>query len=264
MPGLYRQLHQHRYLVWQLVRTTILGEYKRSFLGMAWMFILPILAVLVWIVLNGAGVVDPGDTGIPYPAYVLLSTSIWGFFLEMYKSSSTVLLSNGRLLIMKDFPREVLLWEKVLVHLIHFSVPLLLNIAVLLIFGVRFGWLSLLFPLALIPLLLLGLGIGMIISVLRVVTVDICTMVDELMKLLMFVTPIVYAPRIEVGYLSRLIEWNPLTYLVGFPRDLLTQNSFYEPRAYFFCSALAFGVFLLGLFFFRATSKRVLERLMTN
>lgn len=262
--NIIRSLYRYRYLVWQLVRANILGEFKRSFIGLAWMFLLPLLAVLVWIFLNGAGVVNPGETSIPYPAYVLLSTSIWGFFLEMYKSSSTTLMANGRLLIMKDFPREVLLLEKLFVHLIHFGIPLLLNIAVLLFFGVRFGWLSLLFPFALLPLLLLGLGIGMIIAVLRVVTVDICTMVDELMKLLMFLTPIVYAPRIEIGYLSTVVNWNPLTYLVGFPRDLLTNNSFYEPLAYLCCSLFALAVFLLGFAFFRLSSKRVLERLMTN
>lgn len=257
-------LKSYRFLVWQLVRANIIGGYKKSFIGLAWMFILPLLAVLVWIVLNGAGVVDPGDTGIPYPAYVLLSTSIWGFFLEIYKASSNAIVSNGRLMIMKDFPKEVLIMEKVLVHLINFSIPLALNIAVLLFFGVRFGWLSLLFPLSLLPLLLLGLGIGMIVSVLRVVAVDLCTMVDEGMKLLMFLTPIVYAPRIQAGWLSSFVQWNPLTYLIGFSRDLLAQDAFFEPTGYLFCSLLALLVFLLALVFFRATAKRVLERLTNS
>ncbi|MCB0571603.1 MAG: ABC transporter permease [Phaeodactylibacter sp.] len=264
VANVWAGLKGYRYLVWQLVRANIVGGYKKSFIGLAWMFILPILAVLVWIVLNGAGVVDPGDTGIPYPAYVLLSTSIWGFFLEIYKSSSNALSNEGKLLIMKDFPREVLLAEKTLVHLINFSIPMVLNICVLLLFGVRFGWASLLFPLSLLPLLLLGLGIGMIVSVLRVVAVDICTMIDEGMKLLMFLTPIVYAPKIQAGWLSAFVQWNPLTYLIGFSRGLLTGDGFYHPLAYLLCSLGTALFFLAALAFFRATGKRVLERLVNT
>ena len=59
---IYTGLRDYRFLVWQLVRTTLIGSYKKSFIGMAWMFILPILAVAVWVVLHGAGIVDPGDT----------------------------------------------------------------------------------------------------------------------------------------------------------------------------------------------------------
>lgn len=257
-------LWNYRYLAWQLVRVSVVGGYKKSFIGLAWIFILPILAVLVWIVLNGAGVVDPGDTGIPYPAYVLLSTSLWGFFLEIYKSTSNALANEGKLLIMKDFPREVLLAEKTLVHLINFSIPMVLNIGVLLLFGVRFGWAALLFPLSLLPLLLLGLGIGMIVAVLRVVAVDICTMIDEGMKLLMFLTPIVYAPKIQAGWLSGFIQWNPLAYLIGFSRELLASGSFFHPKAYLACTLGAALFFLLALAFFRATGKRVLERLVNT
>ena len=264
VADLWSGLRDYRFLIRQLVRVSIVGGYKKSFIGLAWMFILPLLAVLVWIVLNRAGVVAPGDTGIPYPAYVLLSTSIWGFFLEIYKSSSNVLANEAKLLIMKDFPKEVLLAEKTVVHLINFAIPLVLNICVLLLFGVRFGWASLLFPLSLLPLLLLGLAIGMIVAVLRIVAVDICTMIDEGMKLLMFVTPIVYAPKIEAGWLSGFIQWNPLTYLIGFSRELLSRGTFFEPAGYLACSLVAALFFLFALAFFRATAKRVLERLVNN
>ncbi len=91
------------------------------------------------------------------------------------------------------------------------------------------------FPLTLIPLLLLGLSIGLIISLFRVVAADLGVLADESMRLLMFLTPIVYAPGIQLGWLSEIVKINPLTYLVSFSRDVLINGSFYEPQIYFGC-----------------------------
>ena len=262
VSAVLKGLRTYRYLVWQLVVTSILGSYKKSFIGMAWMFILPILAVFVWILLQGAGIVQPGDTSeVPYPVYVLLSTSIWGFFLEGYRAVSQVMVGSGRLLVMKDFPPEVLVLSKVLEHLVNFLVPLLVNLTVLVAFGISFRTASLLFIPSLLPLLLLGVGFGMLIAIFRVVAVDLATMVDEAMKLVMFITPVVFTRDIGHGWLSRLVELNPLTYLIGFSRDLLTRGKLSEPEQYLFWSGGALIFFLLAAVFFHRTSRRVLERL---
>ncbi len=249
---------------WQLTLVEIVGMYKKSFLGMAWMFILPILAVVIWVVLNGAGVVNPGETDIPYPAYVLLSTSIWGFFLEAYRSTSNVLTQNGRMLIMSEVPFEPLLMQKAVVHLINFIIPFVVNIIVLLAFGVRFSALALLFPISLLPLLLLGMAIGMVIAIFRIIMVDVANLTDEGMKLLMFLTPIVYTPKISSSWLEVIVAYNPLTYLIGFSRDLLTSGSFYMPGWYFVFSGLSLLLFILAFRFLLKSSTIVLERLINN
>lgn len=262
VASVIRGLRTYRYLVWQLVLTSLLGSYKKSFIGMAWMFILPILAVFVWILLQGAGIVQPGDTDtVPYPVYVLLGTSIWGFFLEGYRAVSQVMIGSGRLLVMKDFPPEVLVISKVLEHLINFLVPLLVNIVVLIGFGITFQVEALLFLPSLLPLLLLGVGIGMMISIFRVVAVDLATIVDEAMKLIMFITPVVFTRDIGHGWLSSIVEKNPLTYLIGFSRDLLTRGAFTDTGPYLLWSGVSVLFFLVASVFFHRTSRRVLERL---
>ncbi|MEO1624524.1 MAG: ABC transporter permease [Bacteroidota bacterium] len=255
-------LRSHRFLILQLVRVNILTQFKRSFIGLSWLFIIPIFSVIIWILLNGAGVVEPGDTGIPYPAYVLLSTSIWGFFSEIYKSTSTLISNNGKMLIMTHFPHEVLIAERIIVHLIRFSIPFAINLLVLVYFGVSFSWIALLFPLTLLPLLLIGTTLGLISSLLRVVAVDISNLMDEAIRLLMFLTPIVYAPKIQLGWLSEIVRYNPMTYLIGFSRDVLTQGIFFEWENYAICSLGVLLLFFLSVRIFRAAEPRILERLI--
>jgi lipopolysaccharide transport system permease protein len=147
----FRNVHQYRFFLWQLIRINLLVGFKKSFVGILWLFILPVIAVFVWILLNGAGIIEPGETPIPYPAYVLLSTSIWGFFYEVYGTISKVISNNGKIMIMTKFPHEVLVMERIVVHVIRFVIPLIVNIVAILLFGVKLSWWSLLFPLSLIP-----------------------------------------------------------------------------------------------------------------
>ncbi|MBR9919598.1 MAG: ABC transporter permease [Bacteroidetes bacterium] len=257
-------ISRYRFFLRQLVRINMLVGFKKSFIGLLWLFILPVIAVFVWILLQGAGIVDPGKTDIPYPAYVLLSTSIWGFFIEIYRTVSQVLSGNGKIMIMTKFPHEVLVAEKIIVHLIRFAIPLAVNLVALLLFGIKFSWLSLLFPFTLIPLLLLGVSIGLIVALLRVVAVDISSLIDEFMRFLMYLTPIVYAPRVEIGWLSGIVEYNPLTYLIGFSRDILTTGSFYEPQKYLIWTGISILFFIVVVRFFFRVESRMLERLINN
>ncbi|MCB0704763.1 MAG: ABC transporter permease [Saprospiraceae bacterium] len=261
---LVQNVRQYKFFLKQLIRVNILVGFKKSFIGILWLFILPIIAVLIWGLLHGAGIIAPGETDIPYPAYVLLSTSIWGFFIEIYRSVSKVIASNGKIMIMKKFPHEVLVLELVIVHLILFIIPLIVNVVALLFFGIKFTWLSLLFPLTLIPLLLLGISIGLFVSLLRVVAVDISSVIDEMMRFLMYLTPIVYAPKVSLGWLSDFVEYNPLTYLIGFSREILTTGTIFEPMKYAVCSFFCVVFFLLSLRFFLRAESRLLERLISN
>lgn len=253
-------LKRYAFLVRQLVRVNLRSGVRRSFIGMSWLVILPLFSVAVWVLLNRAGIVDPGNTEIPYPAFVLLSTSIWGFFAELAKSMSRMLENNGRTLTQTPFPAEVLVAENIVVHLIKFSIPFALNIIVLLAFGVRFSVVALLFPLTLLPLLLLGTAVGLIMSILRVVALDLSNLADEGLRVLMFLTPVVYTPKLDMGWASKIVAANPLTYLVSFSRDVLTTGTFFAPRTYLICVGATLLLFFAALRVFWLAQPRVTER----
>lgn len=255
-------IHKFQFFLGQLVRMNILGLYKNSFIGLFWLFIIPIVSIFIWLILNNGGIIEPGDTDIPYPAYVLLSTSIWAFFYDGYRNSSTIINRGASILIMNQIPGELLIAETIIVHVIKFSIPLGINLIALLFFGVKFSLVALLFPLALIPLLLAGISIGLLVAIFRVIATDLSNIADEGMKLLMFLTPVVYSPKINIGWLSEIIAYNPLTYLIGFPRNLLTTGKFYEPQLFLLCSAAVCLLFLFMLRFYLLMSPRVLERLV--
>ena len=260
--GIFKSFRSHSFLLKKLVSVNIINAYKKSFIGLSWLILTPIISVIVWILLNRAGIMNPGETGIPYPAFVLLSTSIWAFFQGSYQVTSQVIVNSGRFLVTAKFPHELLIGEQLIVHSINFVVPFVINIIVLLIYDVQFHTVAILFPVSLIPLLLLGSAIGMVVSLLRVVAVDLSRLADQCMLFLMFITPIVYSPKVELAWLAEIIKYNPLTYLVGFSRDLLITGTFTNINGFIVCSIFSFVSFLVCFRIFMRSEGKLLERLI--
>jgi len=252
---------RYRDLVWQLTRVDLLGQLKRSMLGVAWLFINPIVVVLVWLFLNKAGVFNPGETDIPYPAYVLLSTSLWNFFEGLFENISKSITTAGPMFIQAKFPHEVVVAQKMLVHLINFSIPFALNIGVLLAFGVEFSWGSLLFPLALIPLFLFAASLGLIFSVVEVVAVDIYNGFQRLLHYLIYATPVVYSDKISSPLIQSIIQYNPITYLLGGARDVLLKGTLTDPSSFYIWSGFTVLFFLIVVRVFVAAEQKVIERI---
>lgn len=264
LKGLITAFTRHRFLISQLIKVNLLGDFKKSFIGATWLFILPLLSVVTWALLHNAGVLQPGENDIPYVAYVLLSTSIWTFFIGIYKMLGRLINSNGRLMIMVRFPVEVLVFEKLAIHFIQFFILLVINVIALYVLGVDLPWIGIIFPFLLLPLVLLGAAIGLIGALVKVVAVDIGRLMDSLMGFLMFVTPIIYTPKVNIGFLSKIIPYNPLTYLIGVPRDILTTGTTNHWMAFTICSTMSVILFVIALHIFLQSSPRTVERIINT
>src|SRR5574342_445426 len=125
-----RSVSSSRELVWQLFKRDFVSNYKQSLLGVAWLFISPVVAIVSWVFLNAAGVLKPGETGVPYPVYVLLGSTIWGLFMSFFTSSSRSLTDSGSLILQINFPHEVLVVKQVAQTVAAFLVNLVLILIV--------------------------------------------------------------------------------------------------------------------------------------
>ncbi|MFC1799069.1 hypothetical protein ACFLZL_04615, partial [Thermodesulfobacteriota bacterium] len=90
-----KNILKSRELIWQLFKRDFFAVYKKSFLGITWIFVAPLMGIVSWVFLNMTGMLHPGDVGIPYPAYVLVGSSVWGLFLGFFNSAKATL-SSGK------------------------------------------------------------------------------------------------------------------------------------------------------------------------
>lgn len=254
---------QSRELIWQLFKRDFFASYKKSFIGVAWVVLTPLISIVVWILLKHSGVLRPGDVGVPYPVYVLIGSSVWGLFMGFYTSAANTLTDGQQLVLQVHYPHEVFLFVKSLLQVLNFIIGFTLNILVLLCFGILPGAAALLFPAVVLPLFFLGAGFGLLVSMISVVAFDLEKAIATLMGLLIWSVPVIYSPNVTNPLLQAVIRWNPLTYLVCSARDIILHGKLYHPAAYFASAGLSFLVFFASWRLFYVSEGELVERIHT-
>lgn len=259
---LVKNLIRSRELVAVLFHRDFFAVYKKSFLGIAWLVITPLLGVVSWVFMYFTGILHPGNLSIPYPAYVLLSTSIWALFVGFYTGAADTLTSGAGFIMQVKYPHEVLLVKQVAQHLAISLINFLITFAVLMLFGVFPHW-NVVFAIVLaLPLLLLGTGVGLVISVLGVVLLEARKGMDIIMGLLIWVTPVIYSTNFSSPLLQKFMLYNPLTYLVGGLRDFVIYGQMENWDRYLISAGFAFLTFVFSWRLFFLSEEHVIEKML--
>ncbi len=249
-------------LIYQLFRRDFLMMYKKSFLGMGWLIISPIIGILSWVFMNATGVLEPGDVGVPYPAYVLMGTTVWGLFLNLFQGSSQTLSVAASFILQVNFPHDALLAKQALQHFVNFGIMLIVALIALAFFGVFPHWQIIFLPLMVLPVFFLAAAIGLVVSVINVVAIDMERIFAIFMNLVMFATPIIYSANVENELLQTVITWNPLTYIVCGIRDVILFGHIEHLGRYFISAGIALGLFMFSWRLFYITEERVIEKMI--
>lgn len=259
---IFRNIWESRQLIWYLYKRDLFISYRTSFLGGTWLLISPLLAIVSWVFLNQTGFFQPGELEVPYLVYVLVGTSVWGFFKKSYTDGSNTLQNGKNISSQIFYPHEVNFVQLSMLTITNFSITFLLNLIVVFAYGISLSWKVLLFPLVLLPLLFLGLGLGLISSLIGVVIMDLKRVIDYFLGLVLLITPVVYSTKLDNALIQKIVPYNPLTYLVSSAREIVISGQLYEPKYYFICAVGTLVFFLISLRLFWVSEHRLIERLL--
>ena len=259
---MFRNILKSKELIYQLFRRDFFMAYKKSFVGIWWIALSPIVGILSWVFLNVSGILKAGDVGIPYPAYVLLSSSIWGLFMGFYSSASGTLTAGAGIITQVKYPHEALLAKQTAQHLAGFIVTFIINIIVLIVFRVIPSPLIFLFPDLILPLFFLGAGMGLIVSVISSVATDVEKIVSILLGLVFFATPVIYAKSSMNPIFQKFVDWNPLTYLIGGVRDAIIYGKIEFLDRFLLVGLASLIFFMLSWRLFYVSEDKVIEKMI--
>lgn len=257
-----RNIGNSRELIWQLFVRDFLASYKKSFLGVGWIVLSPIFGIISWVFMNYAGVLKPGDVGIPYPAYILLGTTFWGLFMGFYQSSAETLNAGQGFIMQVKYPHEALLAKQVFQQLANFLAGFVVTLLVLVLFGVVPHWQIVLLPVLILPMLFLGSGIGLLISVMGVVASEVRRFADIGLGMLIFFTPIIYGTNSTSGLVAEIVRVNPLTYIIGGVRDAIAYGAIDRLDCFLWSGLGSFLFFLFAWRLFYISEEKVIEKML--
>jgi lipopolysaccharide transport system permease protein len=256
----------YRDLLLLLVRRDFVSFYKQTILGPIWFFIQPIITILIYnlVFSNLAGI---KTDEIPAPLFYLAGTVIWNYFADCLTKTSTVFKDNSAMLGKVYFPRLIMPLSIVLSNLIRFAVQFLLFIALMAIYWARGVSLVpnaviLLFPLLILIIAALGLGLGMIISSVTTKYRDLAFVVSFGVPLLMYTTTVIYPLSTAVtkypAY-SWIIKFNPITAVIETLRYGFLGKGSFSWALLGYSGAVTAVILLMGIIVFNKVEKTFVD-----
>lgn len=267
------ELWSGRWLMLQLFKRDMFAFYKQSFLGVLWVFFVPIVTVGTFLFLKGSGVVSVGEIAAPYPVFAVTGIAVWQLFSEGVVAGASSLVAGGDMIARINFSKKSMVIASMGRTVVSFLIVLVLLVLILLVYATQgyhppIGASLLLAPLALLPMLLFTVGMAFILALLNGVVRDIGNMLSMVLTFVMLLTPILYQrPVAGPGasttsrVLATVTEYNPLYYLVVAPRELLLDGRLGEPRGFAIASAACVVLFCASLVGFHLTETRIAERI---
>lgn len=255
------ELYWSRHVIWHLFVRDFVASFRQKLLGYLWVVLAPLIGIASFVFMQSTGILNPGDTGIPYPIFVFIGTTVWGLLISALTTVAGGLVVNSDLVMRTNIPKIGL----AVTGLASLFYGLLVNLAVLalllMVYQVVPSPWAVLYPLAVLPAVLLGIGFGLILAVVGAVARDVTTMFATVFNLLMYITPVVYTAKFSHPVLQSVVQWNPLTHLVDAPRSLLVAGRITDPAAFAASCAFSLMVLWFGIHAFYLIKDRVAERL---
>ena len=259
------ELYATRELVWRLVHREFVSRYKQTYIGVFWAVLPPVATTIVFSFLSMSRVMNVGPTALPYPLFVLVGSTIWVLFSQGTVGVSGSIAAGGSLVSKVYFPREVLALSAMGSVLIAFLIQSLVVIVTFALYLQVPAWQAVLVPLALAPLVLLSLGLGLLLAPFNTMVRDVGKLVEFVLRFAMFLAPTVYPTPANPDtwtkqVLTVLHQVNPVSHFMTAARDLVTEGHLSEPEFYAAAAVCSVMVFLVGWRFFHICEPMLAER----
>ncbi len=263
-----KNFYKYRFLLSEIVRKNIKLQYRNSVLGIFWTFLQPLMTTLVLVaVFSGIFGSNRADI-VNYPIYLLCGRLIYEFFTQSTKRAMRSIRNSASVIKKVYVPKYIYPLSNVISTFVTFIISLL----VLACFLLYFYFFSdkqpiinahfLLFPVPIIILLILCVGVGMILSTLEVFFKDIEYLYEVFCMLLFYMTPIFYT--VEQLNLHRIVKMalmaNPLYSITEMFRDCVLNGEMINPNHVLYSLGFAVATVLIGgIMFYKKQDKFILH-----
>ncbi len=213
-----------RYLLMELVKKGIKLKYRRSYLGILWSLIEPILQTVVLTIVFGTLL---GRGGRDFPMYVLSGRLLYGFFSSSTKACSKSIQAHSGLIKKVYVPKYLYPLSGVLYNYVIFLISLLvmLPLGIYCKISPSWTWIGVVIPLLI--LVLLTFGVGMILATITVFFRDMEYMWDVALMVIMYTCAIFYMPEklLETKF-AFLLTLNPVFCIIQNFRSCLFHETY--------------------------------------
>lgn len=260
----WRELWRYRDMFVLFVDRNFRTAYKQTVLGPLWFIITPVLSVIVYVTVFG-GIANIPTDGVPPILFYLLGISVWGYFASCVSATSNSFVTNADIFGKVYFPRIIMPLVAVTTNLLSLAIQLAI-FAVFYIYYAATGtelvihWQIVLFPLLILLLALMAVGFGMIFSSLTTKYRDLQIMLNKIIALWVYVTPVIYPLSMVTNpKLHLAMSLNPVTPVMEAVKYTLLGQGQFSWIWLGYSVGFTFILLLCGLMLFNKVQKSFMD-----
>ncbi len=240
----------YRHLMIELVKKGIKLKYRRSYLGILWSLIEPLLtmAVLTVVFTKLLGR-DAKDLKIPFALYILIGRLMYSYFSSGTKTAMRAIRANAPMIKKVYVPKYLYPLSSTLYTYIIFLISLIDLFGAAIVMGVKPSWYMFEAIIPLILIFVLTFGIGMILATVDVFFRDVEYIWEVVSMLIMYTSAIFYTITRFKGWMLNLFKFNPLYRLIEGFRDAFSGQPLH-PYGMLYAALFSFAAVLFGFFIF--------------
>lgn len=258
-----RELFYYRGLIMRFVRRDLIASYQQTIIGPFWIVLQPLITTLIYLLVFGSFAQVSTD-GIPKILFYLSGTIIWTFFFDNISGTMYTFITNAHIFNKVYFPRLIVPISNVITQAVRLSVQLILFILIFLFYHIFYNQFQLTATLLLVPFLIaltaaFALGLGLLIAVFTARYRDIDTFFQYILRLGMFITPVVFPSSIVPLKYQFLFWLNPLTPIIETFRSVFFNQAPIRYDFLFLACITTAVLLILGLVLFKKRETEVMD-----
>lgn len=262
----FKEVWQYRDLLLLFVKRDVITVYKQTVLGPLWYLIQPLFtSVTFTIIFNNVAGIDTGT--VPPFLFNLAGITVWNYFTACLTGTSDTFKANAAIFGKVYFPRIITPLSVVISNLVKFGIQFLIFIGFYIFYyfqgtALSLNGLVLFFPILIIIMGVLGLGLGMLISAMVTKYRDFSHLIGFGIQLLMYLSAVMYPMSLIKDKLPGygwLVEYNPLAYIIETARYMLLDVGEVSVLGLSYTFAVTIAVFFIGLLVFNKTEKSFID-----
>lgn len=258
MKKYFDNFWKYHYLLYELVKKGIKLKYRRSYLGIIWSLLEPILTTIVLTIVFGTLFDNRAKS---FPLYILTGRLLYSYFSSSTKAALKSIRQHAGMIKKVYVPKYLYPLASVLYNFAIF----LISLIVLVLLGLycrvfpTWKWFAILLPLLI--LLILSFGVGMILATVGVFFRDMEYLWEVALMLIMYSCAIFYYPErlLSSGY-SWVLTVNPLYAIIENTRNILFGTSV-NWMSMLYAAGFSIVTLLIGLVVFQRNQDKFILKI---
>lgn len=251
----FKSIYSYREYFFQSVLRDLRTKYKRSVLGYFWTMLHPLaMMTIIAVVFSHIMRIPIKD----YAVFLFAGLLAWNYFQSSALMSLNSVKHNARLFGQIALPKYIFILSLSVSNFVNYCLALVPLLLIMLATGRPIYPSILAFPVVVLPLLFVVVGVSLILATTNVFFDDTLHLSEVALQALYFLSPILYDRSMLPTWLVEYLVFNPLFLQIEFLRGLFYAGSLPDPTLFAINFVASFLILNLGLFVFTKNEDKFL------